>query len=199
LRTEILQQATRLFAAQGYDGTPLQQIADAVGIRKPSLLYHFASKAELHRHVLEAMLAHFSDVLPRLMQAADRNERFDAVMEEMMSFFRADPDRARLLVREVLDRPEAMTDRLATFVQPWLEVIVGQLDKGKAQGLMHSDIDPEAYVVQVINLVVSGIALAGSLRALVPGASDAEERLQREILRVARTSLFSGARVAATR
>ena len=41
VRSEIPYTATRLFAAKGFDGTSLEATAEAVGVRKPSLLYHF--------------------------------------------------------------------------------------------------------------------------------------------------------------
>jgi AcrR family transcriptional regulator len=105
VRAQILTQATRLFAKLGYDGTSVQQIADAVGIRKPSLLYHFKSKDELRENVLAEMLAHWNAVLPGLLLKASTEERFDATMEALSEFFIEDPDRARLFLRETLDRP----------------------------------------------------------------------------------------------
>ena len=66
MRAQILIAATRLFAQKGLDGTSLQDVADVVGVRKPSLLWHFRSKEELHRSVLDGLLSRWNEALPRL-------------------------------------------------------------------------------------------------------------------------------------
>jgi AcrR family transcriptional regulator len=195
VREEILVCATRLFAAKGFDGTSLKDIADAVGVRKPSLFYHFSSKEKLRLAVLARLLDRWNDVLPRLlMAAAGGDARFETVMDEVVGFFHEDPDRARLLVREILDRPEDMRRRLETYVKPWVKVVGDYIVKGQERGEVHPHVDPEAYILQVINMVVSGVAAASSLEGgLLPPESprgDAATRHMRELIRIARTSLF---------
>lgn len=46
-RRQILDHAARLLRSGGYHETTLREIAEAVGIRKASLYYHFASKEEI--------------------------------------------------------------------------------------------------------------------------------------------------------
>ena len=95
-RDQILESATRLMAARGFEAMSLQAIADEVGIRKPSILYHFASKDALRGAVLDRLLAHWGVVLPRLLMASARDGagRFEALMGELVAFFAADADRA---------------------------------------------------------------------------------------------------------
>lgn len=51
-RERILLEASMLFAKQGYHRTSTREIAAAVGIRQPSLFYHFSSKTEIMRILL---------------------------------------------------------------------------------------------------------------------------------------------------
>lgn len=54
-KREILEAALELFSLQGYEATPVSQIADAVGIRKASLYSHFSGKQEILDTLLEAV------------------------------------------------------------------------------------------------------------------------------------------------
>ncbi|MFH2008920.1 MAG: TetR family transcriptional regulator [bacterium] len=204
MRQQILAEATRLFAARGFDGTSLQDISDAVGIRKPSLLYHFSSKVELRRGVLERLLAHWQDVLPRLLLAATSGfRRFDAIARELVSFFTENPDRARLLIREALDRPEELRESILVHVSPWVKVVCDNIRTGQEQGTIHGDVDPEAYVTHIIALVISSVATFDTIGAVIrpQDEADAPARQQHvrhvtELLRMARSSLFVGDRAA---
>jgi AcrR family transcriptional regulator len=194
MRAQILAAATRLFAQKGLDGTSLQEVADEVGVRKASLLWHFPSKDELHRAVLDALLSRWNEALPRLLRAAAREDRFDAVVDETISFFSEDPDRARLLLREALDRPDAMRALLASYVEPWMSVVTDAIRRAQAAGVIRADVDPESYVVMVIHLVVGNVATAGTVSSLAnAGGRGARlpSRIAKEMKRVARVSLMN--------
>jgi AcrR family transcriptional regulator len=51
-RERILQEASNLFARQGYRATTTREIAQAVGIRQPSLFHHFRSKSAIAEALL---------------------------------------------------------------------------------------------------------------------------------------------------
>ena len=52
-RTTIVEESIRQFGRDGYNGASLERIAQAVGVRKQTLLYYFPTKDDL----LEACLA----------------------------------------------------------------------------------------------------------------------------------------------
>ncbi len=54
-REKILACALQLFSAHGYDAVGVQEVADAAGVRKPTLYHYFGSKHGL----LEALLAQY--------------------------------------------------------------------------------------------------------------------------------------------
>ena len=60
-RDAIVEAASQLFTRQGYVGTPVRQIAEAVGVTEAALYYHFK---EGKRELLSAVLAeHMPDIL----------------------------------------------------------------------------------------------------------------------------------------
>ncbi len=191
MRDRILQQATRLFAQRGYGGTSVQAVADAVGIRKPSLLYWFPSKDALRQQVVEGLLEHWKREIPTLMaQARSGHDRFASTITALVAYFAAEPDRARVMLREVLDRPDATRALMAEHLRPWATVVTDYIRMGQELGRVHPDVDPEAYVVMVVTMVLSTVAMGGVAASMFDGASDQPDPHITELVRIARSSLF---------
>ena len=57
-RQRILLEALRLFSRKGYDAVSVEQIADAVGVKAPSLYKHYKNK----RDILESIVARMVEI-----------------------------------------------------------------------------------------------------------------------------------------
>lgn len=203
VRGLALRVATRQFARRGFEATSLQDVATEVGVTKPAILHHFPSKEELRRAVLGAILDHWRERLPAILLAATATEdRFDGVLGELRAFFATDPDRARLVLREMLDRPEEIRELMRAHVRPWISAVALYIDRGKERGEHHADVDAEAYTVHILSLVIAAIASEGIATGVLeqPGAAPgaARSRWEAELGRIARASLFAPTKITKT-
>jgi AcrR family transcriptional regulator len=80
-RAEIVAAATQVFAARGYGGVGMRDIADAVGIRGASLYHHFPSKEEILCAIcLTVTREPVEENLPLLDDAGTPSERLAALV-----------------------------------------------------------------------------------------------------------------------
>ena len=118
-RDRILAEAADRFGRRGVDAVSLDEIAAAVGVRKQTVLYWFASKEELVAAVLEASATDIAVVIDAALRAApaDPLAKVDAVVNAV---FRLAVRRPALLglVRELSRLPAAQADRLRPHVDP---------------------------------------------------------------------------------
>jgi AcrR family transcriptional regulator len=195
VREEILRIATRQFAARGLEGTTLQAVADEVGISKPSVLHHFPSKEALHAAVIAGIIEHWQELVPAIMRGMGGPEQpFDILIRELIGFFQADPDRARLLLRETLDRPREFRKIYLDHVHPWLAMFGVQVQDGQKRGTYRSDAAPDVFLRHMLQLIVVSTGTGDVIddRTGIGARERAEDRY-RELLRIARNSLFNDA------
>ena len=198
VKQQLLRVATRLFSDRGFSGTSIQAIAEEVGITKPSLLYHYPSKDSLREAVLEDLIGEWEVRLPRVLAVAtEGTDRFKAIFTEAAEFFREDPNRARLILREAVDRPQETRDRLGGHIGPWVRLLTDAIRSGQEAGRVRPEVDPEAWLVGLVVQVIGTYAAADLATSIFPSNEVDQanpygmaDRQINEITRMARTSLF---------
>ncbi|MDD5824080.1 MAG: TetR/AcrR family transcriptional regulator [Firmicutes bacterium] len=60
-KERVLMEALKLFSERGYDGVGVNQIAEAVGIKGPSLYYHFKSKEDILNELIATVQTHYEE------------------------------------------------------------------------------------------------------------------------------------------
>ncbi len=187
----ILAAAEREFAALGYAPARLADIAARAGIRRPSLLYHFASKEQLYRAVVERAFDQLgAELMRELARAGEFEARLDAIVGAFSSFLDARPSLAPIIVRELIDDPDHDDDPgrrgggpgrmiMLERVAPLLGMIEGFIRDGGATRL-RPGLPIRAAIVQVAGDLLLRSA-AGSLREPLWGAGDHAKLLARAV------------------
>jgi AcrR family transcriptional regulator len=71
IHERILEEATVLFVSRGYHGISMREIADAAGVSKAGLYYHFRDKEALFLAILTANLERIESAIHRARRAGD--------------------------------------------------------------------------------------------------------------------------------
>lgn len=99
-RKRILNAAEQIFSQRGYAATRVEDIATAVGIRKPSVIHHFSGKAELLREVTDIV---YAALLEKTIDALEKPEKGNPtifkIADAWLDFIAARPTAGRLLLR----------------------------------------------------------------------------------------------------
>jgi AcrR family transcriptional regulator len=89
-RAAIQQVALELFTKKGYDATSLREIADELGIQKPSLYYHFKGKEDILRALFDERGDEAEQLLEWIGQQPQRPELIRAAVLRWVQSFSAE-------------------------------------------------------------------------------------------------------------
>jgi TetR/AcrR family transcriptional repressor of nem operon len=157
----ILDLSESLVQQRGFNGFSYQDVADALGVRKASLHYHFPSKAALGATLIERYRAAVFTALPA-PGATEPWQALDAFLEPFRQVARR-CDRmclAGVLAAEFGTLPQEMQTSMQGFfrdAESWLDIL---LAKGRDQGAFCFDGSPRAHA-QVMVAALEGALLVG--------------------------------------
>lgn len=103
-RQAILEAAETVFAEVGFTTARLEDVAAAVGIRRPSIVYYFSNKQELYDAVEEDIFASMHQAaLAHIARHHQPIDKLLALLDGWLDFLVVRPTAARIIQRLVAD------------------------------------------------------------------------------------------------
>ncbi len=136
LEQEILDAAKPLFAARGFAGVSLDQIAREVGTAKQNLLYYFSTKEALYRRVLHGVLDVWLSHMEAITQNADNPEiALRRYIAGKLRFSREHPFDSRVYANEVISGAPLFAQEIRDRVLPALQADIAVFNRWAEQGV----------------------------------------------------------------
>ncbi len=180
-KDKILGEALTLFSENGYDGTGVEQIAEKVGIKAPSLYKHFKGKEDILNALIDNAEARYEEYFgseQHIGKIPESSEEFIDVTMERVLFTMRDPMIRK--IRKFLVQEQFRNDRLAAIttrhqlegVQKMYTRIIESMTE---KGLFIKD-DPALLANELTAQVVLLIAKADRQPQLEKEITDSIER-----------------------
>lgn len=144
--SRIVSEATRLFAEKGYDGTSVKEICEAAGVNIAAIHYHFESKSDLYRHIIEQFATERLESARNILQPPQNSEdlkvRLDIFLRQIVEALIKQPEVALLIQRGVEMFDPISEDVFRNTMFKMFDNLVRFLAEAKKQGLLATDVDP---------------------------------------------------------
>lgn len=161
----ILDAALEAFAAFGFRGARIDQIAIAAGLSKPNLLYYFRNKEELYTAVLARTLNMWLEPLRELDAQSDPRAALSAYIARKLEYSRTHPTASRLFAMEMLQGAPhlspALTNTLLDLVEAKSRTIEGWIREGRLR-----PVDPKHLIFAIWATTQHYADFATQIRAL---------------------------------
>jgi AcrR family transcriptional regulator len=85
-RSEIIRTAAKMFASKGYHATTVNEIAEELGITKPSIYYYIKSKEEILREIISGIMEPLEKVAKVGRSEQPAKERLETIIRTLATY-----------------------------------------------------------------------------------------------------------------
>lgn len=130
----ILAEAERQFARYGFEGVSLDSIASALDLSRQNLLYHWPSKEDLYRAVLDSVMGEWMANMTAIAEADEPEAAIHSYVAVKLRFSRERPSGNAVFTREIMAGAPRYRDVLKSEVMPLLHADVARFERWADEG-----------------------------------------------------------------
>lgn len=185
-RARILDAAEREFAARGFAGARLREIAGAARVQ-PALIHHyFADKSGLYEAVLDRGLELMHSVSWKVLEGSDRvDEMIRGFVQVLVDFYASNEQLLAIVRNETLAGSTLLLDRARERLGPLTQMAQGMVEARQAAGEIRGDLSPREIVLAGLSLILYPSVDAPVVDALLPPPPGADPQGRRKEVVVA--------------
>ena len=150
-RSELTREAARLFAARGYHGTSIGDIARALGVQKGSRYAHIESKQDLLYEATREGAEAFHSALDQIPDDLRVIERIRLALRAHLRVVAEQLDVATVFVREWRYLEGERADEFLSERRRYEERFRALFREGRELGELRTDLDDQAAVLLVLS------------------------------------------------
>jgi AcrR family transcriptional regulator len=171
-KDKIIIAAKDIFHQKGYDGARMQEIADASGINKALLHYHFQSKEKLfHAVLIGAVSQMFPTIMTLLNADKPLDEKIRNVVDVYIDFISKNPRLPIFVLQELNSNPEFIFEKLQAMNQKPV-VFLSQIDEAVANNTIKPT-KPFHLIADILGLCIFPF-IAKPMLQFMSGMNDAD-------------------------
>lgn len=152
-RAGILEQAARLFAEKGYEGTSLQDMAEALGLTRPAVYHYFSSKERVLATLVEETSVSTAETLQlvRVQDDVDASTKLRKATAALVRDRANAPERFRMLDRTESALPDDLADQHLKARRAVLTEMIAIITEGITSGEFR-DTDERLAALSVLGM-----------------------------------------------
>lgn len=149
---QVFDAAIRLFAEQGFGATSLQEVADSVGVSRPTLYYYFKTKDHFLQRLVGEVTTTGADAMGKIAaQEGDPLLRIRLAVSALLRRRIEDPLKFRALDRCEGDLNDELADTHRTAKRTVLRLLTQMISDGQAVGAVQP-VEPRIAALGIIGM-----------------------------------------------
>jgi AcrR family transcriptional regulator len=176
-----------VFARLGFDGARMEDLAEATGVPRATLYYHFSGKDEVLAWLMRSTVTELSAaVAAAATEPGSARHRLEQVVRALLGLMGRRPDACRVLIANL-----EQAGRLAEIAEALIDAVHAPVITLLVEGAADGSVRPVADPLRVTSAIFGAVTIAG-LQSLVVEDSFAEEALGAAVLDLIFAGLGTG-------
>ena len=181
-RSQLIAAATPLFAAKGFHGVGVRELAAAAGVNISMISYYFKGKEGLYAAVLSEQFSTLKSVAQLATAQGDPLAKFELSVRATVARYRKTPYLLRFYTSELTNPTPCFESIVKPAIRGVLRVLLDNFYEGVSSRQFRSDLNPADTVLALAGMINFYFLLEPATAEMVDHAPERDEELIRHVM-----------------